>query len=190
MRKIIFTVFALLIISGCNKDPLLPIDENKANHITAKYSMPSVNRFIKNYDIEKYYLTYIRSKNVDFKGYSNSWKYEYLKGAEGNLFTWNLYLSSYYSYVKLDSALTKKILFGGSIITQEWVDSDKALEVAEQNGGSKFRSDYPDYTISAELHETLIIHNYTTWIITYSSKKLPLVTKYFAIDAVSGMLKQ
>jgi len=75
----------------------------------------------------------------------------------------------------------------------DWViDSPDAIRIAEENGGARFRSKYPDAVIEAKLDLTGPFMGYSDtsknvkWKITYCRKSDFMNCKHFEIDATTG----
>lgn len=91
--------------------------------------------------------------------------------------------------MKLDSVVNS-ILDGNAIITHDWFDSDKAVEIAEENGGKTFRNENPEYIIEASLSEPLVPNTSTIWYIEYRSIVNASNNLLLGIDANTGEVVQ
>ena len=77
---------------------------------------------------------------------------------------------------------------GFAMITLPWFNSDSAILIAEQNGGSKFRSDNPDYSITAYVVQSLVANPTTYWQVGYYSTNNISKFIMITIDANTGAL--
>ncbi len=75
---------------------------------------------------------------------------------------------------------------GSATITNHWRDNDSAIYIAEVNGGSDFRKNYPDFSISAVLGQPLVPNPSTDWWITYRCMSKPSKSLLVGIDACPG----
>lgn len=106
-------------------------------------------------------LLLVKSDSVFIDGTSSSWFYSY----EGFSSCYNLHTTQ--TAVIFDS--TSSTLYGPSIITKTWFDSDSALVLAEAQGGQDFRLHNPHYKIWAGLGQTLVPNAVPYWGIYYRS---------------------
>ena len=78
---------------------------------------------------------------------------------------------------------------GMARISHSWFDSDSALRIAEQNGGTQFRNTVPRCTIDASLGEPLVPDRPVIWWITYRSVEDESTVLLLGIDAITGAVK-
>lgn len=91
-----------------------------------------------------YDLVVLRSDTIDQTGTSACWKAIFQNEEKTLIF--------YFQNGHLSTAVHPCCLLGNAVIgSSGWIDSDSALAIAEKNGGERFRSHFPRYTISAEL---------------------------------------
>ena len=175
-------VFIAILLAGCNKEPA-PTENNDSDHITAAFRIGKIESLVKNLD-RSLTLQYVYCTDADYRGYSKSWKFRYESVEPGSPTNKKVYLSSYFTYTKIDSSVIRRITFGNGAISKKWMDSDEAFSIAEDYGGRYFRSKYPDYKISASLSEGCM-DMIPTWIIKYEIAKGNLEA-FITIDACSG----
>jgi len=127
-------------------------------------------------------LQNITAENVNLNGEALRWKFKFVSFINESTPPQYIYLHSNYSDVVYDS-ISSRITTGDQIITDEWIDSDAAIEKAELLGGSTFRVNNPDYFINMVLSQALIPDTYPTWQIFYKSKSDPTKKLSLKIDA-------
>lgn len=188
-RELLFFIPLILIVfSSCKKESIQesvnsPVGIGVNGTITASLRLPLVESSVQKLS-RNYRLTNIRSDVVNYKGYSAKWYYEY-HNYENRTIDSSMYFNAMIEAVVLDSISTIRKA-GNGIITHPWMDSDKALLAAENNGGREFRNNNPDYRIEAALGEPVIAVPSTFWYITYRSQKNNSVRLSLIIDAISG----
>lgn len=178
----------LMVFSSCKKESIhesvnSPAGIGENGTITAAYRLSLVELSAQKIS-RSYRLTRIRSDDVNYKGYSAKWYYEY-HNYENRTVDSSLFFNAVIDAVILDSISTIRKA-GNGIITHTWIDSDKALQAAENNGGKEFRNNNPDYWIEAGVGEPVIAVPSTFWYITYRSQKNPSISLSLIIDANSG----
>ena len=177
MKKNIIILALLLLIIGCAKN-LTNHTLTNNNKITAAFNFGKVESLAKTYS-KDLMLHSIHSDNVDFKGYAQKWTYIYSSETD----------SDYCFYatlkkVEFDSTLPKNI--GSTFVSSPWFDSNKALGIAEKNGGEDFRLNNLEYKIEASLAKPVVPNSATFWYITYRSKSDKTKRLMLGIDARSG----
>ena len=163
MRMLSFVLVALLVcFEGDPGHTTRP-----AGRTTARYNLPAVDSLANTYG-KGLLLQVVRSDEVEWDGTSPRWTYEYVATAETPPKTVYRF-HSVDTTVVFDDTLALKI--GAAVVPPGWCDSDAALAVAEERGGSSFRIMYSDNSISATLGKPVISKPTTYWYITYRSKK-------------------
>jgi hypothetical protein len=157
----------------------VPVERHQA--ITAAFKFASVDSLAQSYG-QGLRLSSIRSSDVNTNGTSAIWQYEYLASAP---FTYCFH--STFESVDFDS--TSPARLGVTFISHGWFNSDVALNIAEKNGGSDFRSQNPRFSITAILAQPLVPNARTYWYITYRSSDNPSQVN-LAIDAVTGTVAE
>jgi hypothetical protein len=186
---IIIFIFGFSFIS-CNKNES-PTDNNYegVNHITAIFKFNEIKSYAQSED-SVLRLKNIVSDDVNYDGYSNSWSYKYSKHIDSNFVTSkHYYLSSFYDSIHCDSIVVRESTVGDAFISQSWLNSDIALEIAESNGGREFRKNNSSYNISASLSEAVVPNAKPIWNIRYTSKINESISLYIRINAVSGTIE-
>lgn len=93
-------------------------------------------------DIQMYNL---QASDLDTSGKSQNWNYQLVSFQEKEV-----YFYTYQSYsVLLDTIMG--IPIGPSVVDSNWINSDKAIFIAEQNGGKAYRDQNKNYQINADL---------------------------------------
>lgn len=150
---------------------------------TAAYRLASVDSLAETY-ANGLLLTSVRSDGLKYDGRAEKWIYLYVNPAgipRDNSMYW-FHADSV--GVSLDS--TSAVYIGSAVIYAAWFNSDSALSIAEQNGGSHFRSENPNYTIQAAVGGCDCPYIETDWWITYRSRDDK--SKFFSltIDATTS----
>ncbi len=185
---IIIFIFCLSFI-GCNKNESPTVSNYEgANHITASFRNSEIEAYAKSEDAVLR-LKYINSNNVNYDGYSNSWSYKYSKHLDSAFVSRHYYISSFYDSIQCDSIVIRESTVGDAFISQGWLNSDKALEISENNGGKEFRNNNSDYNISASLGEAVVPNSKPIWTIRYTSKTNKSISLYIRINAVTGAIE-
>jgi hypothetical protein len=194
MKNILVTLIISLLIFGCGKDTNTTdnniIDNTTENYSpnTAHFNFTAVEKQAKTLDSNSRLIT-ILAKNVKVDGTADSWQYIYDSLPDTNYKIRYYYISSDLYSVKCDSIISKKPMVGGAPISKNWMNSDKALAIAEINGGNEFRLQNPDCLISASLSEALIPESSPNWYIYYSSKNNGGKRLWIKINAVNGSFR-
>lgn len=174
--NIIIPVFAFLLIA-CDQGSIIRAPLEREQAITAAFKFPAVDSLARSYSIGLRLLT-IHSSDVNFDGTSATWSYEYL-ATNPSVYCFH----STFHAVVFDSV--SPLRTGVAIISHSWFNTDVALDIAEANGGSDFRSHNPDYCVTAFLTQPLVPNANTYWYITYRSRK-DQSRANLQIDAISG----
>ena len=131
------------------------------NKITAKEQFNKVDSLMSGLS-ENYYLNLIYTEDVDTLGQSSQWHFLYTDESNNSM----RYLSVSPDSVWIDSSTTE-LLDGAAFISENWINSDSALAIADSRGGIEFRSKCSDFRIRVILSEPLIWDSDLTWTITY-----------------------
>jgi hypothetical protein len=178
MRNTFLVFVAVFLCIGCD----LGLDSSTGGGITARYNLRAVDLFAGSYG-KRLRLQTVSSEEVSADGTSGTWYYEYVAIADTPPTTVYRFRSTN-TAIAFDGNSPVKI--GVAVITHGWFDSDVALTVAEKNGGSEFRTQNPNHTISAALGEPVIANPTTCWYITYRSKQDRARLLSLTIDANTG----
>ncbi len=163
---------------GCSHSSVGPIPNPVPN--TAKYKLADVNSMAESYG-KGLRLMIVASHQVNIDGTSDQWQYVYADTAAPHPTYW---FHANANGVVLDSI--SAALIGPGIIYQNWFNSDSALGIAEQSGGSQFRAQNPHYTVVASLGEPIVPNPKAYWHVTYQSTDSPSTILELSIDAISG----
>jgi len=163
---------------GCSHNSVGP-NPNPASN-TAKFKLADANSLAASYGIGLRLLT-VASHQVNIDGTSNEWQYVYEDTAMPHNTYW---FHNNASGVVFDS--TTAALIGSGIIYQTWFNSDSALTIGEQNGGSQFRAQNPHYIIVASIGDPVVPNPKTYWYVTYRSTDDQSKLLALSIDANSG----
>ncbi len=164
----------------CSENPVGP--DPPAAPGTAAEQFADVSSLTASYKKGLRLLT-VSSTQVYIDGVSAVWHFQYVDTTAPYATYW-FHANS--SGVGFDSNSTLPI--GIAPITHGWFNSDSAMHIAERNGGSQFRTDNPNYTITATLGEPVVPDPATTWWITYLSSDNRSVTLQLGIDATTGAI--
>jgi len=187
MKNLLTLIYICLLFVSCRDREYsvldFPIEGAKSRPIgipigsyDASFGYHLVESYIKAID-NSVKLISVHSQDVNIDGKSKNWTYEFISTDKMILYYFTMTINK----IRLDS--TSAIKVGNSVITNTWVSSEFALDVAEKNGGKVFRNEYPGCRISATLSEAVIPNSYPSWYITYSS---PIENLYIIINALSG----
>jgi len=189
MKKVIFLSIITLFCIACNESesPTENIIEQE-NHITANYKFGAVEAYIKSED-KDLDLKNIMSNSIDNNGFSKSWCYRYSKILDSAFTSKYYYISSFYDSICCDSITIGATTVGDAFISQNWLNSDKIMGIAENNGGKEFRINNSSYNIYASLSEAVVPNSKPIWDIKYTSKINESISLNLRIDAVSGTIE-
>jgi hypothetical protein len=163
---------------ACNHNPSNPEPGPAPN--TAAYKLATVNSLADAYSRGLRLMT-VRSNEVNVDGTSETWKYMYVDTSMPPVCYW-----FHASPVAVAFDSNTSMMVGIGIISHRWFNSDSALMLAEQNGGSQFRSANPGYTITASLGEPVVPNPSTFWWVTYKSTANNSIFLMLSINADSG----
>ena len=128
-------------------------------------------------DIQMYNLV---GTNLDSSGKSQNWNCRFVSFEQ----TKKVY---YYSYsadtVILDSV--SGVLIGPGVVDSNWINSDRAIEIAEQNGGETYRTINKNYHINAYLNCYPAPPFFTYWDIAYTDLNLISPAFNIRINAIT-----
>jgi hypothetical protein len=154
------------------------------NGITAKYKCDAVEHLVLSSD-STLKLMSVETNAMNVDGTSKSWSFIYVKTASS--YKW-YYFTATFDSVILDS-ISNPNGVGAAIITQAWVNSFVAANIAESMGGKAFRSSNHDYSIIASVGEAVVPNPIISWYILYRSNIDRSIYKTFNIDARIGIAK-
>ncbi|MBL7136852.1 MAG: hypothetical protein HQ554_06540 [FCB group bacterium] len=177
MKTISILTFLILLFSQCNENPT---STNTDEYILASYNKSKIESMAKSLENDASLIN-IFSDDVNLDGKSISWYHKYYSYSSDLRY----YFHTTYKETFLDSSISGSII-GSTYITHDWFDSDKAIEIAERNGGKVFREENPEYILEASLSEPLVPNTSTFWYIKYRSKKNDSKSILFGIDANTG----
>lgn len=170
-----------LIVIGCSQSTEPPL----AVPLTAREQLGSVDSFAQSYQTGLLLVT-VQAGNVSADGIASTWGYGYMStSADSGLRVYWFHPAP--AGVVFDSISPLPV--GISPLSATWFDSDSALSVAELNGGSIFRKNNPDYSISAAVSEPVVPNSTPAWYVYYRSGNDKTKFLQFNIDAVTGTYK-
>lgn len=189
MKKTVFIVFSLLmlLLPSCQQKTsdegtaiVTPIIEEKGSLITASFQLQKVDSVAKKLSINSR-LKNVFSADVDFSGFSLKWQYEY------NTTDTTFFYSATKDMIRMDSiSLVRKL--GAGILSNSWISSSNAMNIAELGGGKVFRTNNPDYIIQAILYQPLVPGAQPLWNITYKAKANNSAVFSILINAATGQV--
>lgn len=173
----VLCIFPLAMI-GCphSTEPPLVVP------FTAKSTLDDVNSLARSYK-QGLRLVSVSSHDVSSEGIAETWQYAY-HYPDTTMPPKLYWFHADANGVGFDSISLMGV--GPAIITLPWFNSDSALLIAEQNGGSRFRTDNPDYHITASVGEPVVPNPTTYWTINYYSGSDSNKFLLFIIDANTG----
>jgi hypothetical protein len=180
---IILFIFCLIGFS-CTKDTSADVLVEQSGRITASYKMEAVNT-LANQSAETLRLISVCSENVNIDGTSSTWTYKYMPSTSASPQKVYQFFTSYNGIESSENELSG-MWVGASTIQHSWSNSNVALDIAEKNGGSQFRTKNPSYTIEASVGEPLVPNSTTYWYITYRSSENSSTNLMLIIDANTG----
>ncbi len=159
MKTFFFTFVLALAWIGCDDVPSGPGPFPESETAAAQFS--SVDSLARSLNKGLRLLT-VSGFSVGIDGHCETWHYQFFDTSQTPVTYWFHACSKGFGF---DS--TSVLPVGVSAITGHWCDSDSAIHIAEKNGGSDFRGEYPDYSITAVLGEAVVPNSAPTWWITY-----------------------
>ncbi len=169
---LIFMSFAILLISCESKTETVvaptyyPEGWGENINVPASFGFQDALDFINTTDsLSK--LKNIHGTNVNYLGSGSNWEYQFVSGDLEKIYLVSYEFGNDLITIGVDTLDNDQD--GGSIITKSWIDSDLALEIAEKNSGSKFRTENTDYQISVSLSEYVVPNSFPIWSVNYSS---------------------
>ncbi len=178
MKTAIVILAFSLLQCACKDNSTNPLPSTQT--ITANQRSSAINAYVNSHHAGLRLLS-ASAKSIAIDGKASNWSYCYVDTAPGEHLTY--YFHATLSEVAFDS--TAPPLIGPSVITFRWFDSDSAMVFAESYGGSAYRNQNPNATISAFLGQALTPTSVTNWAITYQGGS---VTLGLIIDANTGAL--
>ena len=167
---------------GCNRSSVEPVPNQVPALNTAAYKWGEVYSLAESYR-KGLQLISVWSQDVHLDGTSGIWNYTY----SDSLFPPTSYcFHSTSGIVKFDSTCPTGT--GAGFISNNWINSDLVLFIAEQNGGTQFRTQNPNYTIAASVGVPVVPDPKTCWYITYQSIDNKANYLLQRIDANSGVV--
>ncbi|MBI9071415.1 MAG: hypothetical protein JEY94_07435 [Melioribacteraceae bacterium] len=158
---LIILIITAICFNGCNHSTN---PEDKKETITALEKLNEVTSLVESFP-NKLELLSINSSNVNDDGESLNWNYKYSAGDPGVDYRFHTDING----ASFDSTSTL-VLLGNKVIANIYFDSNKALKLAEANGGSDFRKTHKDFVIEATLTEPLVPNSQPMWFIRYTSE--------------------
>jgi hypothetical protein len=124
-------------------------------------------------------LMSIATSSMNLDGSSRAWSFVYGRATPPAA---TYFFTATPDAVTLDSIASREHP-GGALITQDWVNSSVAAELAEDNGGKSFREINPECSIQAYLRQSEVPKPTLAWFITYRSLVHPATYRTFNIGA-------
>jgi hypothetical protein len=179
MKSSIFILLLCLLFLCCSKSGSpFPAALDGANGMTAHFKLNAVEQLARASD-STLQLVSVGTNAMNTNGTSRSWSFTYARTA---LPVKMYFFTATFDSVILDS-ISSRILTGAGVITQEWINSSVAAELAENHGGKLFRQDNPDCPIQAKLGQAVVPSPFIAWYITYRSGVQAAIYRTFNIDA-------
>lgn len=178
MKTIFFMFVLALAWIGCDDVPSGPGPFPESETAAAKFS--SVDSLAGSLNKGLRFLT-VSGFDVSTEGLSETWHYQYCDTSMPPVTYWFHACSNSFGF---DSVSEMPV--GISAITHRWCNSDSAIHIAEENGGSEFRTEYPDYSICATLGEAVVPNSSPAWWITYRCMSNSSKSLLIGINASTG----
>ncbi len=166
---------------GCSHNPIAPNANPEQN--TARYKLRIMDSLAQSYS-KGLQLMLVVSDNVKPNGSSDTWEFQYSDTAMPSTSYW---FHCKDGVVGFDSTSPTGV-GTGYIDDTNWFNSDSALSIAAQNGGSQFIVQNPHYTITASVGIPVVPNPTTQWYISYQSSDNPANVLRMRIDASSGQV--
>ena len=166
-KKAIFVALILFQVLYCIKKPTgVNVNQDTSNdnerNIVASFNLNRIATYARSI-CDDLILKDISSDNVDPYGKTQTWTHRYYSFSRDVYY----FLNCSYNNIEIDSLKYEYLLFGGSTITQEWIDSDIAAQIAEFNGGKNFRYKTENCIIKAELYQACVPNAPIVWYFEY-----------------------
>ena len=178
MKALLVMTVSVVFCGGCKEGAVgpgfIPVDRS------AKDKLEEVNSLAESLG-KTLRLVSVSSRDIRTDGTSDAWYYQYVDTSIPTISYW---FHASLGAVAFDS--TSPTGLGAAVITHFWFNSDRALSVAEENGGAQFRNQNVNCEIVGSVGEAVVPNAVTTWWITYRSKVDKSRTLLFGIDATSG----
>ncbi len=178
--SIMFCLFGIFSF-GCSHNSLGPNPNPVAN--TAKYKLADANSLAASYG-KGLRLMSVYSQNVNHHGTSDKWNFQY---SDTSMPPTSYVFHCISEIVGFDSTCPTGV-GSGFIENESWFNSDSALAIAEENGGSEFRAQNPHYTITASIGIPVVPNPRTEWYVTYQSSDIYSNFLMLRIDANTGAI--
>jgi hypothetical protein len=178
MRTAVILPVLCIAMFACKDKSTEPSDTGSS--FTAKARSLDMNAYAESYSPGARFFRAFTS-TVDTNGKASQWSYCYVDTSGSHPLYYFHATSTQLAY---DS--TSPLYVGPSVVTLHWFDSDSAIIFAERNGGSAYRSEHPDFWISASLSQTLTPDPNTIWSIFYFCTNS--IARGLMIDANTGAL--
>ena len=182
MKKPVLVILPVIFLYACNHHPSNPEPGPAPAPNTAAYKLDAVGALAASYG-RGLQLMSVRSMNVDIDGTSETWQYLYADTGMPPTCYWFHATSA---GVAFDSSMA--MMVGSGFIRHRWCNSDSALILAEQHGGTQFRSAHAACAITASLGEPVVPNARTFWLVTYQSTGNQPQYLAFSIDADSAVV--
>jgi hypothetical protein len=183
LKSIVFTCVLCIVLFGCKQPP----EPSSLVPLTAAAKFTVVNSLAMAYK-QGIALAMVTGNDVSIDGLSDNWGYLYVDTTTTAL-PRRYYFHANSNGVGFDSSTSMHE--GLWVITLSWFDSDSAVSIADNNGGSQFKNNNPNYTISAMLAGAVYPKTATDWYISYSRISNGGYGKFLmlVIDANTGEVK-
>ncbi len=177
MKSTVIVLPLCLLFFSCSKT-VPPAALDGVNGITAAYKLRAVEQMA-HASGSALQLVSVGTNAMHIDGTSKSWSFTYVRTS--------LPVAMYFFTATFDSVLLDSVsgraLTGAGVITQDWINSTVAAELAENNGGRLFRQNNADYSIRANLGQAVVPSPFIAWYITYRSDVQPAIYRTFNIGA-------
>ena len=170
MSSIIVLIYLLIFATTATVNSHNSIDARTFYHLAEQLCKSSAP------DIQLYNLSGL---NLDTLGQSQDWSCRLLSFQESQVYWFSYSLDT----VMLDSMTT--VPFGPIAVDSNWINSDKSLLIAEQNGGAAYRFNNRHYRIEAFLDALPFPPFYTYWDIKYTDPDSISPPFEIRIDAIT-----
>jgi len=180
MKKIFLLISGLLLVSFCEDNPASSENDER---ILASYRSSEVEQLAKSIRADAE-LILIECKDVDLEGRALCWSYIYFAIAPDSLY----YFHTEREKIMFDSSRSGA-LDGAGILSPDWIDSDQAIEIAEENGGQEIRAGESVFRLEGSLGKPVVPNAYNCWYIGYREEDSDALQVLFLIDAITGELK-
>jgi hypothetical protein len=183
--KILTSILFLSVFCFACEDSVTPAPIQSEKGITAAYKMAAIDSLVKLCG-SGLMLYAVSSLEVTPAGTSSVWYYDYLQTRMPRYPAYRFHAT----YNAVGFLGIQEMLVGLGVTLHNWMDSDIALALAEDNGGRDYRSKNPDCTITPFLTESEGGGAITYWAISYHASNPDIPGLRLVINGLTGEISK